>query len=159
MEVTGGSCRLGLWHVHVWWSGDTICQVRFAPTGIPGPVPAPILKYCAGKVESLSELDTIACEGDSVSARIYRAVREVPYGSTATYGQIAAQVGTSPRVVGRAMAYNPTPLVVPCHRIVAANGIGGFSPALEIKELLLLLEQKGKKRAGAVNATKEQPAG
>ncbi len=63
------------------------------------------------------------------------------------YGEIAAQVGTSPRAVGRAMARNPTPLVVPCHRIVAANGIGGFSPALEIKELLLVQERKGRKRA------------
>ena len=61
------------------------------------------------------------------------------------YGEIAAQISTSPRAVGRAMAHNPTPLVVPCHRIVAANGIGGFSPGLEIKELLLALEQKGKK--------------
>jgi len=148
MEVTGGSCRLGLWHVHVWWSGEMIHRVRFAQTGISGPVPAPILKYCAGHMVDLSELATIACEGESVSSRIYRAVREVPYGSTATYGQIAAQVGTSPRVVGRAMAHNPTPLVVPCHRIVAAHGIGGFSPALEIKEQLLALEQKGKKRAG-----------
>ncbi|MGA2699312.1 MAG: MGMT family protein [Methanoregula sp.] len=148
MEVTGGSCRLGLWHVHVWWSGDMIHRVRFAPTGIPGTVPAPIRKYCAGHMVDLSEMDTIACEGETVSARIYRAVRDVPYGSTATYGQIAALVGTSPRAVGRAMAHNPTPLVVPCHRIVAADGIGGFSPVLEIKELLLLLEQKGKKRAG-----------
>ncbi len=52
-------------------------------------------------------------------------------------------VGTSPRVVGRAMANNPTPLVVPCHRIVAAHGIGGFSPAVEIKEALLAMERKG----------------
>ena len=37
MEVTGGSCRLGLWYVHVWWSGDRIYRVRFASTGIPGP--------------------------------------------------------------------------------------------------------------------------
>jgi len=148
MEVSGGSCRLGLWHVHVWWSGNTVHRVRFAPTGIPGPVPVPIQKYCAGHMVDLSEMDTIACEGETVSTRIYRAVRQVPYGSTTTYGQIAAQVGTSPRAVGRAMAHNPTPLVVPCHRIVAADGIGGFSPALEIKELLLAREQKGKKRAG-----------
>jgi methylated-DNA-[protein]-cysteine S-methyltransferase len=146
MEVTGGSCRLGLWYVHVRWSGDMIHRVRFAPTGIPGPVPALILKYCAGHMIDLSGLATIACEGETVSALIYRTVREVPYGSTATYGQIAALVGTSPRAVGRAMAHNPTPLVVPCHRIVAANGIGGFSPALEIKELLLELERKGKRK-------------
>jgi methylated-DNA-[protein]-cysteine S-methyltransferase len=46
------------------------------------------------------------------------------------------------------MARNPTPLVVPCHRIVAAGGIGGFTPALEIKEQLLALEKKGSKRTG-----------
>ncbi len=89
MEVTGGSCRLGLWYVHVWWSGDRIYRVRFASTGIPGPVPASVRKYCAGHPVDLSGLWTVACEGDSVSTRIYRAVREVPYGSTATYGEIA----------------------------------------------------------------------
>ena len=62
---------------------------------------------------------------------------------TATYGEIAARIGTSARAVGRAMARNPTPLVVPCHRVVAATGIGGFTPALEIKEYLLDLEKKG----------------
>ena len=146
MEVTGGSCRLGLWYVHVWWGGNTIHQVRFAPTGIPGPVPALIQKYCAGHSVDLSVLGTVACEGDSVSSRIYRAVQEIPYGSTATYGEIARRVGTSPRAVGRAMAHNPTPLVVPCHRVVASGGIGGFTPALEIKEHLLALEKKKKRQ-------------
>lgn len=143
MEVTGGSCRLGLWHVHVWWAGETVHRVRFSTTGLSGPVPDLIQQYCAGHPLDLTALASVACEGDTPSARIYRAVREVPYGSTATYGEIAAQVGTSPRAVGRAMAHNPTPLVVPCHRIVAAHGIGGFSPAPEIKELLLTLEKKG----------------
>ncbi len=143
MEITGGSCRLGLWYVHVWWSGDEIHSIRFARTGIPGPVPALVQQYCAGRPVDLSVLSTIACEGDTVSARIYQAVRHVPYGTTITYGGIAAQVGTSPRAVGRAMARNPTPLVVPCHRVVAAGGIGGFTPTLEIKEYLLNLEKKG----------------
>jgi len=143
MEVIGGSCRLGLWYVHVWWAGDTIHRVRFSTTGLSGPVPVPIQQFCAGRVSDLSGLASIACEGDTPYARIYRAVRGVPYGSTATYGEIAVMVGTSPRAVGQAMARNPTPLVIPCHRIVAAHGIGGFSPALEIKELLLSLEKKG----------------
>jgi methylated-DNA-[protein]-cysteine S-methyltransferase len=143
MEVTGGSCRLGLWYVHVWWSGNMVHQVRFAATGIPGDVPALIRQYCAGYVVDLTTLGTIAGEEDTLFGRIYRAVQEIPYGSTATYGQIAATVRTSSRVVGRAMAQNPTPLVVPCHRIVAAHGIGGFSPAVEIKEALLAMEEKG----------------
>jgi methylated-DNA-[protein]-cysteine S-methyltransferase len=76
-------------------------------------------------------------------SRIYRAVRYVTYGTTATYGEIAETVGTSPRVVGQAMARNPTPLVIPCHRIVAAHGMGGFSPDIEIKAALLAMEKKG----------------
>jgi len=156
MEVTGGSCRLGLWHVHVWWAGNTVHRVRFSTTGISGPVPAPIQQYCAGRLSDLSKLASIACEGDTPSARIYRAVREVPYGSTATYGQIASMVGTSPRAVGQAMARNPTPLVVPCHRIVAAHGIGGFSPVLEIKELLLGMEKKGMTKEKKARRQQEQ---
>lgn len=143
MEVTGGSCRLGLWYVHVWHDGTTIHRVRFAKTGIDGEVPELIRKYCAGHPVDLAGYPTITIQNDdSVYSRIYRAVREVPYGSTATYGEIAARVGTSPRAVGQAMARNPTPLVVPCHRIVAAKGIGGFSPDVEIKEMLLAMEKK-----------------
>ena len=69
-------------------------------------------------------------------------VREIPRGKTATYGEIARRVGTSPRVVGQAMARNPTPLVIPCHRVVAADGIGGFSPSVEIKEAPAAMEKK-----------------
>ena len=54
----------------------------------------------------------------------------------ATYGEIAGKVSTSPRVVGQAMRRNPTPLVIPCHRIVGKHGIGGFTPSPEIKEAL-----------------------
>jgi methylated-DNA-[protein]-cysteine S-methyltransferase len=146
MEVVSGSCRFGLWFVHVWWSGNTIHRVRFSTTGIPGDVPASIRQYCAGHKVDLSSFDSVAIHDDSVYGRIYTAVQKIPHGSTATYGEIAAQVGTSPRVVGQAMARNPTPLVIPCHRVVAAQGIGGFTPPLEIKENLLAMEKKTKKR-------------
>lgn len=142
MEVVGGSCRFGLWFVHVWWNGDTVYQVRFATTGLFGPVPPLIQKYCSGQSVDLVPLQSVATIPDTVSSRIYRAVREVPYGATAAYDEIARCVGTSPRVVGQAMARNPTPLVVPCHRIVAAHGIGGFSPSVEIKEALLAMEKR-----------------
>jgi len=143
MEIVGGSCRFGLWFVHVRWNGTTVHQVRFATTGIPGEVPNLIRQYCAGMVVSPERLDSIATHEDTVYSRIYRAVQQVPYGSTSTYGEIAATVGTSPRVVGQAMARNPTPLVIPCHRILAAHGIGGFSPDVEIKVALLAREKKG----------------
>ena len=143
MELTSGSCRMGLRYVHVEWSGGTIYRVRFATTAIPGDVPDAIRQFCAGRPVDLSVLDTPALHGDEVYPRIYRAVRQIPYGETATYGGIAQAAGTHPRVVGQAMARNATPLVIPCHRVVAADGIGGFSPAVEIKEELLALEKKG----------------
>ncbi|KUG19647.1 MAG: MGMT family protein [Methanomicrobiaceae archaeon] len=148
MEIMTGSCRFGLWHVHVAWKGDLVHHLRFAREGIDGPVPDVIRQYCAGKPVDPVSLRSIATAGDTVSAAIYRAVRSVPYGETATYGEIALRVGTSPRAVGGAMARNPTPLVVPCHRIVAQGGIGGFSPAVEIKEALLRMEARERGKGG-----------
>lgn len=147
MEVTGGSCRLGLWHVHVWHDGETFHRVRFSTTGIDGDVPEPVRQYCAGRPTDLTRFVTIAIgDDDSVYGKIYRAVRQIPYGGTATYGEIAAACGTSPRVVGQAMARNPTPLIIPCHRVVAAGGIGGFSPDVGIKEFLLAMEKRGRQK-------------
>jgi len=142
MEMMSGSCRLGLWYVHVEWRGTTIHRVRFAKTGIAGDVPDAIRQFCAGRPVDLSVFDTLSLRGDEVYPSIYRAVRKIPYGSTATYGDIAQDAGTHPRVVGQAMARNTVPLVIPCHRVVAADGIGGFSPSVEIKEELLALEKK-----------------
>lgn len=142
MEMNSGSCRLGLWYVHVEWSGTTIHRVRFAKTGIAGDVPDAIRQFCAGRPVDLSAFDTPSLHGDEVYPRIYRAVRKIPYGSRVTYGDIAQAAGTHPRVVGQAMARNTAPLVIPCHRVVAADGIGGFSPSVEIKEELLALEKR-----------------
>ena len=154
MEMNSGSCRVGLWFVHVYWSGNTVHRVRFATTGISGTVPEPIRKFCSGRKTDLTLLDSSALHEDTVYARIYHAVQKIPYGSTVTYGEIGQMVGTSPRVVGQAMARNPTPLVIPCHRVVAADGIGGFSPSVEIKEELLAMEKKGLRKLQLDRRTK-----
>ncbi len=143
MEVIEGSCRFGLWFVNVSWNEAFVYRVRFSTTGTDGPVPAPIREYCAGRPADFSALSSNAFfTMGEVYADIYREVQAVPYGMTATYGEIAERAGTGPRVVGQAMARNPTPLVIPCHRIVGARGIGGFSPSVEIKEALLAMEKK-----------------
>lgn len=147
MALSEGSCRFGLWFVHVHWSGAVVHRVRFATTAIIGPVPPLIRRYCAGQPVDLSPLASIAPETmGAVYERIYAAVRKVPYGKTATYGEIARRADTGPRVVGQAMARNPTPLVIPCHRVVGARGIGGFSPDIGIKEALLAMEERGVKK-------------
>ncbi|OPY38238.1 MAG: Methylated-DNA--protein-cysteine methyltransferase [Methanoregula sp. PtaU1.Bin051] len=142
MEIRGGSCRLGLWHVRVWWDGMTVHRVQFATTGLDGPVPELIRKYCGGQNVDLSVLNSIALDYGGIYSQIYRTVQRIPYGRTATYGEIARRVGTAPRVVGQAMAHNPTPIVIPCHRVIGSRTIGGFTPSVEIKETLLALEQK-----------------
>ncbi|WP_456434811.1 methylated-DNA--[protein]-cysteine S-methyltransferase [Methanopyrus sp.] len=67
-------------------------------------------------------------------------VREIPYGTVVTYGDIAQKSNTHPRVVGISLALNRTPIIVPCHRVVATDGLGGFRWGLEWKRRLLELE-------------------
>ncbi|VAW50194.1 Methylated-DNA--protein-cysteine methyltransferase [hydrothermal vent metagenome] len=72
-------------------------------------------------------------------------LQKIPYGETRTYGEIAKILKTSPRAVGNACRNNPVPIVIPCHRVLAANGIGGYDGAksgalLNIKRDLLKKE-------------------
>jgi methylated-DNA-[protein]-cysteine S-methyltransferase len=68
-------------------------------------------------------------------------VAAAPFGRTVTYGELAQQAGEEdPRDIGTMMARNPLPLVVPCHRVVAADGLGGYGGGLELKRRLLELE-------------------
>lgn len=75
--------------------------------------------------------------------RVLRAARRIPFGCTATYRDLARRAGSplAARAVGRAMARNPVPLVIPCHRVVAAGGgLGGYGGGLALKRRLLVLE-------------------
>ena len=75
--------------------------------------------------------------------RVLEIVREIPFGKTATYSEVAVKAGTSPRAVGVALKMNPVPVIVPCHRVVSKGGIGGYSEGVEIKKRLLELEGAG----------------
>lgn len=74
--------------------------------------------------------------------QVLTALREVAAGTTVTYGQLANRCGNprAARAVGMAMRRNPTPILVPCHRVVASTGLGGFTPGLDVKRELLRLE-------------------
>ncbi|HXF68039.1 MAG TPA: methylated-DNA--[protein]-cysteine S-methyltransferase [Burkholderiales bacterium] len=80
--------------------------------------------------------------GTAFQRRVWEAIRAIPAGSTLTYRDIAQRLGTAPRPVGAACGANRIPLVVPCHRVVACDGLGGFMNAtggfpLEVKRWLL----------------------
>ncbi len=75
---------------------------------------------------------------------VWQATRSIPYGETRTYAELAASAGRpgAYRAVGRAMATNPVPLVVPCHRVVRSDGgLGGYAGGLDTKERLLEMER------------------
>jgi methylated-DNA-[protein]-cysteine S-methyltransferase len=85
--------------------------------------------------------------------KVMEELRKVPAGSTVTYGELASTVGHpgAARAVGNVMATNPVPLFVPCHRVVATVGLGGFSGGLDVKRSLLRLEAtKDAKGTGTV---------
>jgi len=76
--------------------------------------------------------------------KVMRVARRIPYGRTVTYGELASRAGSprAARAAGQAMARNPLPLVVPCHRVVASGGgLGGFGGGLALKRRLLALER------------------
>ncbi len=97
--------------------------------------------YAAGDLE---EFDLpMRPKGTGFQLEVWRALSTIPYGTTTTYGRIAADIGhpTSSRAVGAAVGANPLGIVVPCHRVIGANGsLTGYAGGLENKTALLRLE-------------------
>lgn len=95
-----------------------------APAGRVDPDPAvgdAIDRYFAGSTEAFAEL-AVDVEGTALQRRIWRLLRGIPPGETRSYGELGAEVGTSGRVVGNAMAANPVCLALPCHRVIRGDG-------------------------------------
>ncbi|MEM4956441.1 MAG: methylated-DNA--[protein]-cysteine S-methyltransferase, partial [Metallosphaera sp.] len=95
--------------------------------------------YFQGKRTDFDDIP-IRLNTNSFRMRVYKEVRKVKWGEVVTYKDIADAVGTSPRAVGVALSKNPILLLIPCHRVVAENGLGGYSRGVELKRKLLELE-------------------
>jgi methylated-DNA-[protein]-cysteine S-methyltransferase len=99
-------------------------------------------EYFAGRRTAFTvALDRSSRRG--FAGEVLAALETVPYGETVSYGELAGMAGRprASRAVGTTMANNPLPLVVPCHRVVAAGGrLGGYGPGPELKVVLLELE-------------------
>ena len=90
----------------------------------------------------------LAPEGTPFQQRVWKALLDIPYGETISYGELAARLGSrsASRAVGLANGSNPLPIVIPCHRVIGANGkLTGYGGGLPIKERLLALE-RGERR-------------
>jgi methylated-DNA-[protein]-cysteine S-methyltransferase len=130
--------------------GDRLAGVSYLPVATPLRAPcnalaretcAEIRAYFADPAHRFGI--PYVLDGSAFEQQVWRAIAAIPSGSTRTYGELAQSLATAARPVGRACGSNPVPLIVPCHRVVAAGGgIGGFmhsrtAASLSIKHWLL----------------------
>jgi methylated-DNA-[protein]-cysteine S-methyltransferase len=109
---------------------------------------SPLLAEAARQLQAyfdgtLSRFDLpLAPSGSPFEKRVWAAMQKIPYGETRCYGDLAADISSAPRAVGGACGKNPIPIVIPCHRVLAKAGLGGYSGAggLDTKQALLRLE-------------------
>jgi methylated-DNA-[protein]-cysteine S-methyltransferase len=105
---------------------------------------AQLQAYFAGELREFEM--PLAAEGTPFQQRVWRALCDIPYGVTISYGELARRIGqpTPSRAVGLANGQNPIAIVVPCHRVIGANGsLTGYGGGLERKRWLLAHETKG----------------
>ena len=131
---------------------------RFAEARV-APPPVPVLRAIDGVVALLrgepSELDAVTLDMEGVPPfhrRVYEVARAIPPGTTLSYGEVAARMGEpgAARDVGQALGQNPFAIIVPCHRVLAANGkVGGFSARGGVRTKLRLISSE---RAGGHGA-------
>jgi methylated-DNA-[protein]-cysteine S-methyltransferase len=111
----------------------------------------PVLAECVRQLRAYFDHDLkefelpLAPEGTDFQQRVWEQLQGIGYGETASYGQIAGRLGmtnAASRAVGLANGRNPIPIVIPCHRVIGANGtLTGYAGGLERKQTLLELEQ------------------
>lgn len=156
LETSLGSLRLAASEHGLVWIGLPGASGRglagWLRSAAPEAVVEPAFEPCREAARQLVEyLDgkrrrfelVLDLRGTEFQRRVWQALLEIPYGETRSYGDVARTIGQAPavRAVGAANGANPIPIVVPCHRVVAAHGIGGYGGGLSLKRRLLALEQ------------------
>ncbi len=121
-----------------WLENDTPCRNMRSKNPV-------IKKICTSldtyfRSTSPPVMPALSPEGTRFQQRVWQALQKIPFGAVKTYGELAAELNTSSRAVGQACRRNPISILIPCHRVVAANGIGGYmgnTGHIHIKQWLL----------------------
>lgn len=101
---------------------------------------AQLADYFAGK---LTRFDLPLNFGSGIHEKVRRAMAAIPFGETLTYGEIARAVGAPAQAVGQACGANPIPILIPCHRVLGAKSLGGFSAKGGVETKVWLLRHEG----------------
>jgi methylated-DNA-[protein]-cysteine S-methyltransferase len=132
---------------------DDLTGVEFLLKQVPSTKPAsPLLKETEAQLRAYFKNAhhqfnlPIRLDGTAFQLKVWQALRDITPGDPLTYGQLAKKLATAPRAVGGACGANPIPVIVPCHRVVSAGGLGGFMGTrylgpLNIKSWLLAHER------------------
>lgn len=123
---------------------DSAAQACFVDAKADG-VASQLDDYFQGRRQQFT-LPLVFTRGTPFQRKVWQALCDIPYGSTMTYGELATKLGSGPRAIGAACRCNPIPIVVPCHRVIAASGLGGYSGETggamrQIKQYLITLER------------------
>ena len=131
---------------------EQVVELRYLPLSSPLVSPkTPLAALAAEQLERYRENPDatfdlpVLVQGSPLQRAVWAAMRAIPRGRTRTYGELARELGADPRDIGQACGDNRLPIVIPCHRVVAADGIGGFGHStggylLEAKRWLLMHE-------------------
>ncbi len=121
-----------------------VCEIDILPASTPLRSTAEFLHdFFDGRETTIP----LAPVGTAFQRRVWSALRDIPRGTTKTYGELASELNSSARAVAGACRANPIPLLIPCHRVVAADGIGGYGGEtvganIELKRWLLEHERQ-----------------
>jgi methylated-DNA-[protein]-cysteine S-methyltransferase len=120
---------------------DSLNGVRLTEGGRAKKSAMEIKLYIEGDLKEFGS-DVDLSSGTPFQASVWRELLKIPYGNVKTYGEIAEEIGNphAARAVGNAVGANPVPIIVPCHRVVGASGLGGYSCGIQIKKKLLQIE-------------------
>jgi methylated-DNA-[protein]-cysteine S-methyltransferase len=129
------------------------CTAEEQEPALFGDLPHRFRRYLEGEpVDFPDKLDLVGAS--RFQQNVWHVVRTIPYGETRSYGWVASELDLprAARGVGQALARNPLPIVIPCHRVISNNGsLGGYSGGRGVKELLLRLE-----RAASITVSAKQ---
>ena len=112
-----------------------------APTPLLGQAIAEMERYFAGTLTAFTV--PLKPRGSAFQQKFYAALCAIPFGETRTYGELATELGVSAQAIGQACGANPLPIMIPCHRVLGASSLGGFSGRGGVEAKVALLKHEG----------------
>lgn len=149
--MSQGSVSTPIGHVHITCEGGAVTRVWWTrnPPKTEDKVSDPVLDDALNQVAAyfagdLTEFTIpVAVTGSEFQRTVCRAMQDIPFGETCTYGDLARICEAPPQAIGAACGGNPIPIIIPCHRVLGATNLGGFSGSGGIEDKVWLLRHEG----------------